>query len=155
MRTQKGASFYFWNRIELFIIYCTFFTVHHYHHPRHGQRAFIFKPYCLPFLTTIIQGAKAAQKRQRNDAKNPKSGNTSQTKTNDAAKNIICSTCKQAFVSFVYPSWCSTTDQPFSIVAYYPCACVSDLNYLFSQLLSRYLVFPVLRNMPQINIPRR
>lgn len=100
---------------------------------RHGQRAYVFKRYCLPFLITIfyIQGAKAAQKRQRNaNDKNSNLNDKSQTKTNEAAKTIVCSTCRQAFVSFVYPSRCSTTDQSFSIAAYYTCACVSDLNYL-------------------------
>ena len=110
-----------------------YYLLHVLHGPpliiRHGQRAFIFKQYCLLFLTTIIQGAKAAQKRERNTQKGS-NNNKSQTKSNQAAQNIICSTCKQAFVSFVYPSWCSTTDQSFSIVAYYPFACVSDLNYL-------------------------
>lgn len=125
----RGGYFYFWIRVELFIIYCAFF--HHYQ-SRHGQRAFIFKRYCLPFLITIfcIQGAKAAQKRERN-AEKQKGPSKSQAKVNEAAKTIICSTCKQNFVSFVYPSRCSTTDQSFSIVAYYPCACVSDFNHLF------------------------
>ncbi|KAJ4476739.1 At2g23090 like protein, partial [Lentinula aciculospora] len=41
-------------------------------------------------------GAKAAQKRERN-TKNASKGPTSQQKTNDAAKSIICQTCKQAF----------------------------------------------------------
>jgi len=42
-------------------------------------------------------GAKAAQKRERNAAK---AGGTakSQTKTNQAAMNIVCQTCKQAFM---------------------------------------------------------
>ena len=44
------------------------------------------------------QGAKAQQKRERNQAK---AGGTakSQTKINEAAKNIICVTCRQTFVS--------------------------------------------------------
>ncbi|KAJ3754277.1 At2g23090 like protein, partial [Lentinula raphanica] len=41
-------------------------------------------------------GAKAAQKRERN-AKNSKKESTSQNKTNEAAKSIICQTCRQAF----------------------------------------------------------
>ncbi|GAW09293.1 At2g23090 like protein [Lentinula edodes] len=41
-------------------------------------------------------GAKAAQKRERN-AKNTDKTQTSQKKSNEAAKSIICSTCKQAF----------------------------------------------------------
>lgn len=45
-----------------------------------------------------IQGAKAAQKRERNADKNAKKGSTSQTKSNEAAKNIICETCRQTFV---------------------------------------------------------
>ncbi|KAI0757229.1 DUF1909-domain-containing protein [Daedaleopsis nitida] len=42
-------------------------------------------------------GAKAAQKRERNVAK---AGGTakSQNKTNQAALNIVCQTCKQAFL---------------------------------------------------------
>ncbi|KAL6304218.1 DUF1909-domain-containing protein, partial [Sparassis latifolia] len=42
-------------------------------------------------------GAKAAQKRERNAAK---AGATakSQTKTNQAALNIVCQTCRQAFL---------------------------------------------------------
>ena len=128
---KGGGYFYFWIRVELFIIYCAFFKVHHYYQSRHGQRAFIFKRYYIPFLITIfcIQGAKAAQKRERN-AEKQKGPSKSQAKVNEAAKTIVCSTCKQDFVSFVYPSRCSTTDQSFSIVAYYPCTCVSDLDYL-------------------------
>ncbi|KAH9947652.1 DUF1909-domain-containing protein [Amylocystis lapponica] len=43
-------------------------------------------------------GAKAAQKRERNAAK---AGGTakSQAKSNEAAMNIICATCKQTFFS--------------------------------------------------------
>ncbi|KAH9921962.1 At2g23090 like protein [Epithele typhae] len=42
-------------------------------------------------------GAKAAQKRERNAAK---AGGTakSQTKANEAAKNIICTVCRQTFL---------------------------------------------------------
>jgi len=41
-------------------------------------------------------GAKAQQKRERNAAK--AGGNAkSQTKSNEAAKSIICQTCRQAF----------------------------------------------------------
>ncbi|KAI0728625.1 At2g23090 like protein [Fomitopsis betulina] len=42
-------------------------------------------------------GAKAQQKRERNAAK---AGGTakSQIKTNQAAMNIVCQTCKQAFM---------------------------------------------------------
>jgi hypothetical protein len=43
-------------------------------------------------------GAKAAQKRERNAAKNADKGPTSRTKVNEAAKNIICQTCRQAFL---------------------------------------------------------
>lgn len=45
------------------------------------------------------QGAKAQQKRERNAAK---AGATakSQLKVNEAAKNIICQTCRQTFVSY-------------------------------------------------------
>ncbi|KAF8139961.1 At2g23090 like protein [Boletus edulis] len=42
-------------------------------------------------------GAKAAQKRERNASKQDK-GPTSRTKVNEAAKNIICSTCRQSFL---------------------------------------------------------
>lgn len=114
----------------------------------------------LPFLITIfcIQGAKAAQKRERNADKSGKSGSKSQAKVNEAAKSIICSTCRHAFVSFV-SSRCSTTDRiliNYSIVDYYPCACVSDLNYLSqANFYNGCLAFSVLNNMPQINIPRR
>jgi hypothetical protein len=149
----KGGYSYFWIRVELFNYLLRFL---HYQ-SRHGQRAFIFKRYCLPFLITIfcIQGAKAAQKRERN-AEKQKGASKSQAKVNEAAKTIICSICKQDFVSFVYPSRCSTTDQSFSIVAYYPCACVSDLNY-HSKPNSTTVpcISTVLRNMPQINTPRR
>ncbi|CAL1696494.1 unnamed protein product [Somion occarium] len=42
-------------------------------------------------------GAKAQQKRERNQAK---AGSTakSQNKVNEAAKNIICMTCRQTFL---------------------------------------------------------
>ncbi|KAG2370176.1 At2g23090 like protein [Suillus spraguei] len=43
-------------------------------------------------------GAKAAQKRERNAGKNADKGPTSKTKVNEAAKNIICQTCRQAFL---------------------------------------------------------
>ncbi|KAH0838572.1 hypothetical protein J3R83DRAFT_6893 [Lanmaoa asiatica] len=42
-------------------------------------------------------GAKAAQKRERNAGKHADKGPTSRTKLNEAAKNIICSTCRQTF----------------------------------------------------------
>ncbi|KAI0936074.1 hypothetical protein AcW1_000405 [Taiwanofungus camphoratus] len=42
-------------------------------------------------------GAKAAQKRERNAAK-AGSAAKSQTKTNQAAMNILCQTCRQAFM---------------------------------------------------------
>lgn len=48
---------------------------------------------------TSLQGAKAAQKRERNAGKNADKGPTSKTKVNEAAKNIVCQTCRQAFVS--------------------------------------------------------
>ncbi|KAF8922316.1 At2g23090 like protein [Mucidula mucida] len=41
-------------------------------------------------------GAKAAQKRERN-AKDAGGKGKSQTKSNEAAKSIICQNCKQAF----------------------------------------------------------
>ncbi|KAJ8084275.1 hypothetical protein PM082_003043 [Marasmius tenuissimus] len=41
-------------------------------------------------------GAKAAQKRERNVEKGAKGGK-SQSKSNEAAKSIVCATCKQAF----------------------------------------------------------
>ncbi|EAA35769.1 DUF1909-domain-containing protein [Neurospora crassa] len=43
-------------------------------------------------------GAKAAQKRERN-AKNAAAGPKSQLKTNAAAMNIICQTCRATFLS--------------------------------------------------------
>ncbi|KAI0762614.1 At2g23090 like protein [Fomes fomentarius] len=42
-------------------------------------------------------GAKAAQKRERNAAK-AGSAAKSQVKTNQAALNIVCQTCRQAFL---------------------------------------------------------
>ncbi|KAF9042109.1 At2g23090 like protein [Panaeolus papilionaceus] len=42
-------------------------------------------------------GAKAAQKRERNADKNAAKGSKSQAKANEAAKSIVCATCKQAF----------------------------------------------------------
>jgi len=50
-------------------------------------------------LLTSFQGAKAAQKRERNAGKNSDKGPTSRNKVNEAAKNIICQTCRQTFVS--------------------------------------------------------
>lgn len=70
---------------------------------RNGKRE-SFSPALFTYLrTTLIQpfsrsqGAKAQQKRERNAAK---AGGTakSQIKTNQAAMNIVCQTCKQAFV---------------------------------------------------------
>ncbi|KAF7339842.1 Duf1909-domain-containing protein [Mycena venus] len=43
-------------------------------------------------------GAKAAQKRERNADKNAPKGSKSQAKVNEAAKSIICATCKQTFL---------------------------------------------------------
>ncbi|EDP47082.1 hypothetical protein AFUB_100770 [Aspergillus fumigatus A1163] len=43
------------------------------------------------------QGAKAASKRERK-AKDTKSTATSQLKANEAAKDIICLTCRQTFL---------------------------------------------------------
>ncbi|KAF5312584.1 hypothetical protein D9619_003335 [Psilocybe cf. subviscida] len=42
-------------------------------------------------------GAKAQQKRERNDKKGP-AGSKSQAKANVAALNIICTVCKQTFL---------------------------------------------------------
>lgn len=42
-------------------------------------------------------GAKAAQKRERNSEKNKKPAG-SQLKSNEAAKTITCTVCKQAFL---------------------------------------------------------
>lgn len=53
-------------------------------------------PAANPILN--LQGAKAQQKRERNQAKSG-SGAKSQVKTNEAAKNIVCQTCRQTFVS--------------------------------------------------------
>ncbi|KAF5368317.1 hypothetical protein D9758_002362 [Tetrapyrgos nigripes] len=41
-------------------------------------------------------GAKAQQKRERNQDKGAKGGK-SQMKSNEAAKNILCAVCRQAF----------------------------------------------------------
>ncbi|KXN83553.1 hypothetical protein AN958_01118 [Leucoagaricus sp. SymC.cos] len=46
-----------------------------------------------------LQGAKAAQKRERNTGKNDSKGSKSQSKVNEAAKSIVCNVCKQSFVS--------------------------------------------------------
>ncbi|KAG9314635.1 hypothetical protein JVU11DRAFT_5440 [Chiua virens] len=43
-------------------------------------------------------GAKAAQKRERNASKNADKGPTSRSKVNEAAKNIVCLTCRQTFL---------------------------------------------------------
>ncbi|TFY78953.1 hypothetical protein EWM64_g5056 [Hericium alpestre] len=43
-------------------------------------------------------GAKAAQKRERNGERNAAKGSKSQAKVNEAAKNIICSVCRQPFL---------------------------------------------------------
>jgi hypothetical protein len=46
------------------------------------------------------QGARAQQKRERNADKNAPKGAKSQAKSNEKAKSIICTICKQPFVSF-------------------------------------------------------
>ncbi|KAJ7932629.1 At2g23090 like protein [Mycena leptocephala] len=43
-------------------------------------------------------GAKAAQKRERNAEKGAAKGSKSQAKVNEAAKSIVCGTCKQSFL---------------------------------------------------------
>ncbi|KAJ7630716.1 At2g23090 like protein [Roridomyces roridus] len=43
-------------------------------------------------------GAKAAQKRERNAGASAAKGSKSQAKVNEAAKSIVCSTCKQPFL---------------------------------------------------------
>ncbi|VDB99406.1 unnamed protein product [Peniophora sp. CBMAI 1063] len=43
-------------------------------------------------------GAKAQQKRERNADKNGAKGASSQKKVNEAAKNIICTVCRQPFL---------------------------------------------------------
>ncbi|KAI0042671.1 DUF1909-domain-containing protein [Auriscalpium vulgare] len=43
-------------------------------------------------------GAKAQQKRERNAEKSAGKGAKSQSKVNEAAKNIICMTCRQSFL---------------------------------------------------------
>ena len=45
-----------------------------------------------------MQGAKAQQKRERNAGKAANAAK-SQIKTNQAAMNIVCSVCRQTFVS--------------------------------------------------------
>ncbi|KAG8709588.1 hypothetical protein FRC09_000583 [Ceratobasidium sp. 395] len=44
-------------------------------------------------------GAKAQQKQQRNAKKAADAGGKSQTKSNEAAKSILCSVCRQTFLS--------------------------------------------------------
>jgi len=46
---------------------------------------------------TMGNGAKAQQKRERN-SKTAGGGGKSQLKSNDAAKSIICGTCRQTFL---------------------------------------------------------
>ena len=60
------------------------------------------------FLTrhqaNALQGARAQQKRERKEAKNPSKGAKSQSKSNEAAKSIVCTICKHPFVSlFLLP----------------------------------------------------
>ncbi|KAH9176956.1 DUF1909-domain-containing protein [Lactarius sanguifluus] len=43
-------------------------------------------------------GAKAQQKRERNADRNAPKGAKSQAKSNDAAKNIVCTICRQSFL---------------------------------------------------------
>ncbi|KAF8226072.1 DUF1909-domain-containing protein [Tricholoma matsutake] len=43
-------------------------------------------------------GAKAAQKRERNADKGALKGSKSQAKVNEAAKSIICNVCKKPFL---------------------------------------------------------
>ncbi|PPQ76177.1 hypothetical protein CVT26_009354 [Gymnopilus dilepis] len=43
-------------------------------------------------------GAKAAQKRERNAEKNAGKGGKSQAKVNEAAKSIVCAVCRQPFL---------------------------------------------------------
>ncbi|KJA25966.1 hypothetical protein HYPSUDRAFT_36813 [Hypholoma sublateritium FD-334 SS-4] len=43
-------------------------------------------------------GAKAQQKRERNADKAGAGGSKSQAKVNEAAKSIVCGTCKQPFL---------------------------------------------------------
>ena len=51
-----------------------------------------------PCPSFCLQGAKAQQKRERNAGKAANAAK-SQTKTNQAAMNIVCTVCRQAFVS--------------------------------------------------------
>jgi hypothetical protein len=50
-------------------------------------------------LNIFLQGAKAQQKRERNADKNAPKGSKSQAKVNEAAKSIVCQTCKKPFAS--------------------------------------------------------
>ncbi|KAF9014949.1 DUF1909-domain-containing protein [Cyathus striatus] len=43
-------------------------------------------------------GAKAAQKRERNAEKSAGKGSKSQAKVNEAAKSIVCTVCRQPFL---------------------------------------------------------
>lgn len=57
-----------------------------------------FLPTYSDHLQSGVQGAKAQQKRERNATKAANSAK-SQIKTNQAAMNIVCSVCRQTFVS--------------------------------------------------------
>jgi len=50
------------------------------------------------FSFLMGNGAKAQQKRDRNAAKSGANSAKSQMKVNEAAKNILCQTCRQAFL---------------------------------------------------------
>jgi RNase P subunit RPR2 len=53
----------------------------------------------VSYICSYAQGAKAQQKRERNADKAAGKGGKSQLKVNEAAKSIVCTTCRQPFVS--------------------------------------------------------
>ncbi|THH19711.1 hypothetical protein EW146_g1478 [Bondarzewia mesenterica] len=57
----------------------------------------VFSRICT-LSSAMGNGAKAAQKRERNAEKNGGKGSKSQSKVNEAAKNIVCSICRQPFL---------------------------------------------------------
>lgn len=82
----------------------------------HGQRMSVSASFCwFRYYLTSIQGAKAAQKRERNADKNGPKGSKSQAKVNEAAKSIVCHVCRQSFVSdCLSPSFLVTESRPYS-----------------------------------------
>ena len=71
-----------------------------------------------------LQGAKAQQKRERNAAKGAQTAK-SQLKVNAAAKNIICATCRQTFVSARSLSLSASLTRICVTAVDHTCPCVS------------------------------